>query len=243
MSILLTVEFVLLCKKYYKIVCQIHYICYNYYMEKLKEIIADNLKKYRKNAKLTQAELAEKLNYSDKAVSKWERGETIPDVYILKQLAEIYELHVDDFLVSEVKVKRQPFSLKTALKNKHTIISMLAGGIVWLIATVVFVTFSLLHVFQEKSWLVFIYAIPVFSIVCLIFSMIWGRKWISGIFVSSFIWTAFLALYLSIELENIWLVFMIAVPLQILAILWFFLLKTNKKIKKQRENVEKQDVQ
>ena len=58
-------------------------------MEELKDIIAHNLVAYRKAAGLTQAEIADKLNYSDKAVSKWERGEGMPDVAVLKTLADI----------------------------------------------------------------------------------------------------------------------------------------------------------
>ena len=64
-------------------------------MEELNKIIANNLVKSRKNAKLTQLELAEKLMYSDKNVSKWERGDSVPDVVILKQLADIYGITVN----------------------------------------------------------------------------------------------------------------------------------------------------
>lgn len=70
-------------------------------MEDLKRIIADNIAELRKAVPLTQAELAEKLNYSDKAVSKWERGESIPDVIVLKQIAGIFGVSVD-YLLEEV---------------------------------------------------------------------------------------------------------------------------------------------
>ena len=55
--------------------------------QNVRSIIASNLTKYRKNLGLTQLELAEKLNYSDKTLSKWERGESIPDIVTLKQLS------------------------------------------------------------------------------------------------------------------------------------------------------------
>ena len=67
--------------------------------EILKVMIGSNIAAYRKRAGLTQAGLAEKLNYSDKAVSKWERGESIPDVLTLMQLAELFEISVNDLLV------------------------------------------------------------------------------------------------------------------------------------------------
>lgn len=42
--------------------------------EMIKHTIAENISGYRKNAGMTQSELSEKINYSDKSVSKWERG-------------------------------------------------------------------------------------------------------------------------------------------------------------------------
>ena len=54
--------------------------------EKVKKRIGANIAYYRRRAGLTQAGLAEKLNYSDKAVSKWERGDSIPDVLTLIQM-------------------------------------------------------------------------------------------------------------------------------------------------------------
>ena len=76
-------------------------------MEELKKIIAKNLVTYRKQAHLTQAELAEKLGYSDKNVSKWERAEGVPDVLVLHQLAELYGVTVNDFFVDHTIVPSQ----------------------------------------------------------------------------------------------------------------------------------------
>ena len=59
--------------------------------EKLKKQIGINIASYRKRNGLTQAGLAERLNYSDKAVSKWERGESVPDVLTLSQMAELFD--------------------------------------------------------------------------------------------------------------------------------------------------------
>ena len=99
--------------------------------EELKQIIAENLSTYRKNNNLTQAKLAEILNYSDKAVSKWERGDGLPDIFILQQLAELYHVTVND-LISKKKKKKIP-----TLKNK-LIITLLSIGIAWLTAVVLF---------------------------------------------------------------------------------------------------------
>ena len=66
--------------------------------EQLKNRIAKNLTFYRENAGQTQLELAEKLNYSDKSISKWERGEGIPGVFVLTQIAQLYGVTVNDLL-------------------------------------------------------------------------------------------------------------------------------------------------
>ena len=54
--------------------------------ENLTAIIAENLVYYRKKAKLTQSEVAAKLSYSDKSVSKWENGNSMPDYSIINDL-------------------------------------------------------------------------------------------------------------------------------------------------------------
>ena len=67
----------------------------------IKKNIAKNLVRYRNTAGLTQSELAEKINYSDKSVSKWERAEGTPDIFVLYELSKIYGVRVDDFLISD----------------------------------------------------------------------------------------------------------------------------------------------
>ncbi len=58
----------------------------------------------RKELKLTQFQLAEKLNITDRAVSKWERGKSLPDAAIMLELCEILEITVNDLLSGEVIV-------------------------------------------------------------------------------------------------------------------------------------------
>ena len=65
-------------------------------LETVNRRIAQNLIRYRKAANLTQAELAQKINYSDKSVSKWESGNGVPDIYIFLKLADLYGVTVND---------------------------------------------------------------------------------------------------------------------------------------------------
>ena len=68
-------------------------------MDENKRIVADNITALRTAKKLTQSQLAEMLNYSDKSVSKWERGDSVPDVFVLKKIADIFGVTVDWLLV------------------------------------------------------------------------------------------------------------------------------------------------
>ena len=78
-------------------------------MEDWKQIVAGNLAALRKAQGLTQLQLAEQLHYSDKAVSKWERGESMPDLAVMKQLADFYGIRIDDFLLTpEQRAEAQP---------------------------------------------------------------------------------------------------------------------------------------
>ena len=93
-------------------------------MEELKNVIADNLINLRKSNKLTQLELAEKLNYSDKAISKWERGESLPDIIILKQLAEMYGVSVDYILTEHTEDEKSKYKTPRPELNNKLIITI-----------------------------------------------------------------------------------------------------------------------
>ena len=128
--------------------------------EKLKETITANLINYRKANNYTQAALAEKINYSDKAISKWERGESIPDLYTLTLLAELYGITINDLISKEEKAKPKP--KKT--KKSNAIITTLSVILVWLVACVAYII-PLLFKDIPNLWLTFIVALPVSFIV------------------------------------------------------------------------------
>ena len=200
---------------------------YNKIMDNIKEAIAENIINYRKRAKLTQVELAEKLNYSDKAISKWERGEAIPDIVVLKQIADLFGITVDDLIKKpkQSKGNNKFFQIPSILKNKRVLITILSVVLVWLVATIIFVIFSIFAKGVYPIWLVFILALPVSSIVLTVFSSLWGNNITTYITVTILIWTTCLSIYLVFNSPKIWLIFLIAVPLQILATLWFLIWK------------------
>ena len=196
-----------------------------------EQIIAENLVYYRKASGLTQLEIAEKFNYSDKSISKWERAEGMPDIFVLKSFADFYGIKVDDFF----KEEKQKVSVKR--NGKHWFIVGLSELLVWLVAGGLFVLVSLIIPHAFPWWLIFVYATCASSILALVWSMIYHRRLYQLISTSCIIWTAiaslFLTLLLTTNIPNLWLLFIIGVPLEGLAILWYFLKKyTRKGIKK-----------
>lgn len=175
---------------------------------------------------MTQSELAEKLSYSDKAVSKWERGESLPDIEILYEISKLYNVTIDELLSEEVKINHTK-KLKTKMRF---IISLISSLLVWLIATIVFVFLVWLNPDKERQWLVFIYAIPVSSIVVLVFNSIWGNKMLNCLIVSVLMWTIILSIFLTVpKFDNSYLIFFIAIPVQIIILCWFGLLVLKEK--------------
>ena len=195
-------------------------------MENLNFVIAKNLTELRKKNRLTQLELAEKLNYSDKAVSKWERGESIPDLLVIKQIADLFGVTVDALLrepdVDKVKPSRN-------INKKRVIISACSAGLVWLVAVVVYSFMNIIYPpFIEKAWLAFIIAIPINFIVLLSLTSVWGKNLLNALFTSLLVWTLILAIYLSLynlltaQSTTLWMIFLIGIPLQVLIVFWFW---------------------
>ena len=200
--------------------------------QELRKNFANNLIYYRKANGLTQLELANLLNYSDKAVSKWERGESFPDVYTLTEISRIIGVTPNDLLSERIKTVKHPKDIQTKL-----IICLLSIALVWLVATVVYVILALILGKDNPAhiWLAFIYAIPLSSIVAIVFTSIWKNTFFIAFSSSVCLWTVALSLHLSLHyltnIEGTWLLYAMCIPIQILFILWF-ILKYSKKKKK-----------
>lgn len=190
-------------------------------VDNLKVTIGKNICEYRKLANLSQIEFAEKLNYSDKAISKWERGESLPDIIVLKQIADLFGITVNDLLGQSTQKKKRSLSFKKLLKNK-ILVMLLSVGLVWLVATVVFVFLIMFNALTDYAWLAFIYAMPISFILCMIFTGRWKLKIPLMVFESLFVWTLALSICLTINYSNIWLLLIIGFPLQALIVFWFF---------------------
>ena len=190
-------------------------------MDELKLTVAKNITEHRKRLNMTQLQLAEKLNYSDKAVSKWERAEALPDVYVMRELADIFGISMDQ-LIGSSPLPRTVTNPRD--KRKKVIVSMLSAGLVWLVATVVFVVLKWAGI-NGRIWLSFMYAIPASAIVLIVFNALWGKRIGTTLLVSALIWSAAAALLLTFPKTDAWLIFIAGIPVQVLTVLWFFLKK------------------
>ena len=189
-------------------------------MEDLKITVAKNLRELRTASGMTQSDLAERINYSDKAVSKWERGESLPDVQVLKYLADMYQVSVDYLISDSHSPAMQSEDALRIIKKNRLIITLLAVSVVWLIATIAFVLLELIADAKAQVWLSDSVAVPSSCVVLLVFNSIWGRHKLNFIIISVLVWSLLLFICLILYIKNIWLIFVIGIPAQIIIALW-----------------------
>lgn len=207
--------------------------------DKLKRIIGKNIAAYRKRMGLTQAGLAEKLNYTDKAVSKWERGESMLDAQTLVLLANQFGVTVNDLLADPDALPEQTGAYQQAMekvvektlkrKADKRIILRLSSILVWFVALLLYVVLSSVGV--EYSWLAFFYAVPADAIVLLSLRSAWQDFRWNRVLISTIMWGSLLSIYVTLLIfvrVSIWRMFLLGVPGQAAILLWFKLFRTDK---------------
>jgi len=183
-------------------------------MDELKAITASNIIDLRTKAGMTQLELAEKLNYSDKSVSKWERAEAIPDAYVLKKISEIFGVTVDYLLTSHDDWK--PVVIYDDLRRKGKTITTIAIVGIWTMALLLFIIFWLLG---EIHWLIFIYAVPISLVTLLVLNSVWQRGKNNYFIIAALVVSIFASIYLSFLRYNWWQIFLLIIPAEIIVFL------------------------
>ncbi len=200
-------------------------------MNDIKTIIAHNIAELRKSSNMTQLELAERLNYSDKAVSKWEHGDSIPDVTVLLEIADLFGVTLD-FLV---RTAHTPDEIKKRFvkprRYSRKVITLLSVLLVWFVSVLSFILVSLIWPNAQNAWLSFIYAIPVTAVVWLIMNSLWFNQKTNYLIISILMWTSILSVHLTLLLvgHNTGIIYIIGVPSQIIILVWSFLRKRPKK--------------
>lgn len=193
-------------------------------MSEIKLIIAKNIYDLRVARGMTQLELAEKLHYSDKSVSKWEKGDSLPEIATLVSVAEIFEVTLD-YLIKEHSDENAPTDTK-AIKNikikNRALISGMGILVVWLVATFIFFLIDVFTNTLEYSFLPFVFAVPVTLIVWLVFNSIWFNHQRNFLIVSLLMWSSLAVLFVTFFIFgiNIPKIFLLGIPGQIIIALW-----------------------
>lgn len=203
-------------------------------MKKINEIIAENLIKLRKENNLTQNEFAEKLNYSDNTVSRWERGEMTPSVETLEQISKIFNIELEKLLkedgLEEQKGKDKREDRIIFRKKLATLLLLVSQ--IWFIAVV---TFFYVQTFMNFNlWTIFVWAVPASCLLTLLFAFKWGGRIFLFVMASVFIWSFLASIYLQLLAYDLYLIFLIGAPAQLSLSVWTFLRKkdenNNKKV-------------
>ena len=192
-------------------------------MEDLKDIVSKNIIYLRTNNKMTQLELGRELSYSDKAVSKWERREAVPDAYVLLKLSSIFNVSVD-YLLSEHSEKE----LKSVTRHRvdRHVISLISFLGLWTLAIFIFAIFWVLG---ATEYLIFVYTLPISLVLLIVFTAIWGKRRTNILYISLLVWSVLSAIYLTMLQYNWWLLFVVGIPAQVLVLLSFKVRKRPRK--------------
>lgn len=188
----------------------------------IKTTVASNLIALRKSKGLTQADVANALNYSDKSVSKWEHADSLPDISILSALADMYGVTLD-YLTHEDAEERLSYmnEKEKPERERQLTIEVLTVTIVFLCATILFVYgYCFASVPTQDFWIAYLWAIPISAL----FLWNYNRKWHknklqSTILLSILLWSLLLCIYLQFGNYKLWLIFILGVPMEIIIVL------------------------
>jgi transcriptional regulator with XRE-family HTH domain len=202
-------------------------------MKDLAPIVSHNLSELRKGRGLTQGQLAEKFNYSDKSISKWEHGEALPDLNTLQELADFYGVTLDylTHVESDISLQDRGKNDPVAERVNKSVIVTLGVTFIWTIAICVLVGCIL---FQTRwpYWLPLVWAVPLSFCLLSYFNHKWGKAEWSLPLQLVFIWTLVISAYVEIGMDlgmegwQLWVILLVGVPLTIAQIFYQRIKKT-----------------
>lgn len=199
-------------------------------MEDTKSIVAKNITELRLLNDMTQIELGEKLNYSDKTISKWERAESTPDISVLVEIADLFGVSLDYLVRAENIDETLKENKQTQTKYNRKAITYISESVAWIIAVMAYIITSLIIGKTTFQWLYFVYALPVVLIIKLVFNSIWFNPRRNYFIISALIWSILLTIHTTFLYFNInvALIYLLGIAGQIVVILWSFIKKPKK---------------
>ena len=186
-------------------------------MDELKLVTASNIINLRTAMGMTQVELGEKLNYSDKSISKWERGEAVPDVYVLSNMAAIFGVTVDYLIKPHDQwddgKKRKP---EVDVHYSGRVVTLVSIVGIWTLAVLLFVICWMLGTYP---WIIFVTAVPASLITLLVFNSVWRKGKNNYWIIAALILSVFVLVYLFLLPYNPWQVFLVLAPAELIVFL------------------------
>ena len=187
--------------------------------QEIRKNFGENLLRLRKYNKMSQQELAEKLSYSDKAISKWELGDNIPDIFTLEKIATLFNVTVDELISPNVSVSKSAVT-----KKKRILVTTLSAGGGFLLGLIALLVLSILRekggIDNEimKKFVLCCYPFTALGcgIVLTVFTCIWFEKIWRLLSVSLCIWSAAFVAMIWLDFSSLWIVIVIAAIINIL---------------------------
>ncbi len=202
-------------------------------LNELRLVTASNIIKLRTGKGMTQAELGARLNYSDKTISKWERGEAVPDAYVLTQLAELFGVSVDFILSSHDKwEKPKENEVEEVRYSVEHIIALAVIGVF----TAFLIAFVTLWLMDIVEWRLFLFALSAAILVYLILICVFKRRRHLQYVIALFVASVFVDVYFCLPTANPWQLFLILVPAEVIVFLACNVKKNHHPRRKKREN-------
>lgn len=194
----------------------------------MKKLIGKNLAELRRLKKYTQVDLGDILGYSDKAISKWEKGESLPGIDVLYTLCELYGITLDYLVHEGTYEEKKMYKKKDSSKVNKIIIMLLSISLVWFLIIISFVYPYVIN--GVNLWILYIWGLPTSFCLILIFNWIWGKRkykfFILSLFTWSFLTSIFLQLIYLNQSYQVWAIFLLGIPAQTAIILWSQLKKS-----------------
>ena len=187
-------------------------------MDERKATIASNLIWLRLAAGMTQAEVGEKLNYSDKTISKWERGEVTTDVFVLMEIAALFDVSVDYLIKPHAEIEPIVYNKPQEPHYNTRAITAIAVLGVW---TLAFLVFLVLWWSGYVMWLLPVFAVPVSLVVLLVLQSVFHKGHGNRFIIAAIAVSLVTALYLTFLQNNPWQIFLLLIPISAIVFLSF----------------------
>ncbi len=204
-------------------------------MDELKKIVAKNITELRLACNMTQLELGREISYSDKAVSKWERGEAIPDAYVLLQLSRLFGVTVDYLLTGHGEEDSPKVTVLKSAPANHLVVALISITGVWTLAALIYVILLLSGINHP---MIFQYAVTVCTIVLTVMNTLWGKRIYNLFIISALVWSILLTIYLIFFAlsYNWWQLLILGIPAEVIICLCFIVKKPRMIFLRKRKN-------